>query len=189
VAVVEGDRVVKLVEKPKEPVSRLAVIGVYYFRTMPDLFSAMDEQLQRGIRLKSEYFIADAIQIMIDRGAKVVPAPVTVWEDCGNAEALLATNRYLLDRMPPRSDQRATAVIVEPSVVDATATVERAVVGPHASIGPGATVRDAIVRDAIVEDGSTIEHAIVEHAVVGRQAEVRGRAARLNVGDMSVVEL
>lgn len=189
IAVVEGDRIVKLVEKPQELISRLAVIGIYYVKRMHQLYDAIDEQMARGIKTKNEYFIADAIQLMIDGGAKVVPAPVTAWEDCGNAEALLSTNRYLLDHQPPAAVMRDGAVVVQPSAVAASAILERAVVGPYASIGEHAIVRDAIVRDAVVEDGATIESAVVEHALVGRQAVVRGRAARLNVGDSSVLEL
>jgi glucose-1-phosphate thymidylyltransferase len=189
IAVEEGDRVVRLVEKPKEPISRKAMIGMYWFRDIAGLYTAIDEQMARGIKLKNEYFLADAVQLMIDAGMRVETAPVEVWEDCGNIDALLATNRYLLDRHGSTEGVKNDAVIVQPSVVDATATVERAVIGPHASIGPGATVRDAVVRDAIVEEGATVEFAVVEHSIVGRKAEVRGRPSRLNVGDTSVVEL
>ncbi|MEA2528925.1 MAG: hypothetical protein QOG89_569 [Thermomicrobiales bacterium] len=189
IAVEEGDRVVRLVEKPKDPISHKAMIGMYWFRDIGELYHAMDEQMARGIKLKNEYFLADAVQLMIESGKRVVTAPVETWEDCGNVDALLSTNRYLLDRMGPSGRQLGDAVIVEPSVIDPSATVERSVVGPHASIGPGATIRDSIVRDAIVEGGATVDMAVVEHAIVGRKAEVRGRAARLNVGDTSVVEL
>lgn len=189
VAVVERGRIVRLVEKPKEPISRLAVIGIYWFRHMPDLYAAIDEQMARGLMLKNEYFIADAIQIMIERGATVVPAPVTVWEDCGNAEALLATNRYLLDTMKPAAPALREGLVLPPSIVDPTATIERAVIGPYASIGAGAVVRDAVVRDAILEDGAAIEGAVIEHSIVGRSACVQGRAARLNIGDNSVAEI
>ena len=93
IAVVENGQIVKLVEKPKELISKLAVIGIYYIRSMPALYEAIDEQMERGIKTRNEYFIADAIQIMIDKGAKVISAPVTLWEDCGNAQSLLSTNR------------------------------------------------------------------------------------------------
>ncbi len=189
IAVVEGGRVVKLVEKPQEPISHLAVIGIYYVKRMPDLYAAIDEQMARGIRLKNEYFIADAFQLMIDGGAKVVTAPVSAWEDCGNAEALLSTNRYLLEREAPRTPPREGAVIVPPSFVAENAILERAVVGPFASVGDGATVRDTVVRDAILEDGAVVEMAVIEHAIVGRKAQIRGRASRVNVGDTSVLDL
>lgn len=189
IAVVEGGRIVKLVEKPQEPISNLAVIGIYYVKRMAELYAAIDEQMARGIKLKNEYFIADAIQLMIDGGAKVITMPVTEWEDCGSVENLLSTNRYLLDRDRPLGRQRDGAVIVPPSVVAESATLERAVVGPYASVGEGVTIRDAVVRDAVLEDGATVEAAIVEHSIVGRKATVRGRPERLNVGDTSVVEL
>ena len=102
IAVVENGQIVRLVEKPQEPISNLAVIGIYYIRSMPELYDAIEEQMERGISLKNEYFIADAIQIMIDRGAKVVSMPVTAWEDCGNVPNLLSTNRFLLGQWSTR---------------------------------------------------------------------------------------
>lgn len=189
IAIKEGNRVTKLVEKPRDPVSKEALAGIYYFKRMPELYAAIDDQMRRGIMLKNEYFLADAVQLMIDGGAQVVTAPITVWEDCGNAEALLSTNRYLLGHAPPTPMARAGAVIVPPSFVADDAILERAVVGPHASIGAGATVRDAVVRDAILEAGAIVEGVVLEHAVLGRRAKVRGGAHQLNVGDDAVVEL
>jgi glucose-1-phosphate thymidylyltransferase len=168
-------------------VSNLAVVGIYYFRDMAQLFSAIEDQMERGITLKNEYFLADAIQIMIDRGLKAVSAPVTVWEDCGSAENLLSTNKYLLNHQPPAVPDRTDSVIISPSFVAPDAVIERAVIGPHASIGAGATVRDAIVRDAIVEDGATIDTTVVEHSIIGARARVTGQARRLQISDDSAV--
>jgi len=189
IAVVEGDRITRLIEKPQEPISKLAVIGIYYVKRMADLYSAIDEQIDRGIKTKGEYFIADAFQLMIDHGAKVITAPVGAWEDCGNAEALLATNTYLMDRMPPIARQRDGVTVIEPSVIDDSATVERSVIGPYVSVGAGVTVRDAVIRDAILDEGATVESAVVEHSLIGRRATVRGRAVRLNVGDLDQIAL
>ena len=187
VAVVEHGRIVRLVEKPQEPVSNLAVIGIYYIRHMPDLYAAIKEQMRRGLSLKNEYFIADAIQLMIDGGAKVIPMPVTEWEDCGNAETLLNTNRYLLQRQNAEGGQRDGSVIVAPSFVADDAVIEHSVVGPFASIGPGVTVRDSLVRDSIVEERAQISDALVDRSIVGRRASVSGLARHLNVGDDAVV--
>lgn len=187
IAVVENGRIVQLVEKPQEPISNLAVIGIYYIRDMPALYSAIDEQMARGISLKNEYFIADAIQIMIDRGAKVVPMNVTAWEDCGSAENLLSTNRYVLDRLNPETGSAARAVVIQPSVVPDDAVIENSVVGPHASLGAGVVVRHSVVRDCIIEDQATINDALVEMSLIGRRATVRGVLRGSNIGDDSVV--
>jgi glucose-1-phosphate thymidylyltransferase len=188
VAVVEDGRVTRLVEKPTEPISREAVVGIYYFRSMPDLYAAIDQQFELDIKLKDEYFLADAIQIMIEQGKKVITAPVTVWEDCGTIEALLSTNQYLLDQHST-SDAYPKAMIIPPVNLAANAIIEHAVVGPYVSVGAGAVIRNAIVADSIVEDGSRIENAIVEHSVVGRNAHVSGTPLRVSIGDQAVVKV
>ena len=186
----EQGRVTRLIEKPQEPISKEVLMGMYYVRSMPALYAAIEEQMRRNIQLKGEYFIADAFQLMIDGGARFVTVPVTVWEDCGSVEGLLQSNRYLLAKQPATMPLMLEDVaIVQPSYVAPTATLERAVVGPYAAIGEGAVVRDALVRDAILEDGAEVANAVVEHSVVGRKAAIAGRAHRLNVGDLSRLEL
>jgi glucose-1-phosphate thymidylyltransferase len=187
IAVVENGRIVRLVEKPKHPISKLAVIGIYYFRHMPDLYTAIEEQMRRGMALKNEYFIADAIQLMIDDGAKVVPMMVSEWEDCGSAENLLSTNRFLLKTQGSSHETQDSSVIIEPSFIALDATIENSVVGPFASIGRGATVRNSLVRDSIVEDGAMIDEALLDGSLIGRRATVQGLARRLNIGDDAVV--
>lgn len=189
IAVVEDGRIVKLVEKPKEPVSNLAVIGIYYVKRMGDLYEAIEEQIRRDISLKGEFYIADAFQLMIDGGKKVVSLPVTEWEDCGNPSVLLSTNRYLLDRAGSTDEQRGTAMILAPSAVAADAVLERSVIGPYASIASGVTIRDSVVRDTIVEAGATITSAVIEHSLIGRKARISGSPSRLNVGDTSEVSV
>ncbi len=183
IAIVENGRIVKLVEKPQQPVSNLAVIGIYYVRSMPALYDAIDEQMARGIAIKNEYFIADAIQIMIDRGARVISMPVSAWEDCGSVENLLRTNRYLLDATGGSDGGAELSVIIPPSFVSPEATIECSVVGPHASIGAGALIRQSLVRDSIVEDDAVISDALLDGSIVGRRARVRGLARNVNIGD------
>ncbi|HEU5432124.1 MAG TPA: nucleotidyltransferase, partial [Thermomicrobiales bacterium] len=101
----------------------------------------------------------------------------------GNIETLLATNRYLLERVPPPVVERGGSAIIQPSYVAADATIEQSVVGPFASIGPGAVVRSAVVRDAILDEGAQVEQAVVEHSVLGRRARVSGHARHINAGD------
>ena len=175
--------ITQLIEKPSEPLSNQATVGIYYFRHIPDLYDAIDEQMARGIKTKNEYFIADALQIMIDRGKRFVTSNIDTWEDCGNADALLQTNRYLLGHNPPSPAQRHGSVILHPSFVDPTARIESAIIGPNASIGPSATVVDAVVRDSVVEEGASIAGVVLEHSVIGRNAIIEGTPAQLNVGD------
>ena len=105
--------------------------------------------------------------------------------DCGSAEALLNTNRFLLDRQGGAPCVCHGSAIVAPSFVAPDAIVEGSVIGPFASIGRGVTVRDSIVRDSIIESSATIVDSLLEGAIVGRRAEVRGYAGRLNSSAMT----
>ena len=187
VAVEAGGRVVRLVEKPTEPVSHLAVVGIYYVKSMPALYTAIEEQMARRIILKNEYFLADAIQLMIDNGQKVVTAPVTVWEDCGSAANLLSTNRYLLQHHPPPVVEPADATVIQPSYVAPDAVLERAVVGPYASIGAGVTIRDAVVRDSIIDANATVANMVIAGSIIGARARLEGAVYRQHVSDDSVM--
>lgn len=188
VAVLNDDqRITHLIEKPSEPVSRLAVIGIYYLRHMNELFDAIDRQIEQKIMTKDEYFLADAIQLMLDDGKSFVTRNVDVWEDCGNSESLLQTNRYLLDHGSNAETTPNTAVVLKPSFVHADATIESSIVGPYASVGSGATIRNAVVTDSIVESEAIVENAVLDHSVIGANAEVRGTAARYDISGNSKV--
>lgn len=185
----EEGHITKLIEKPQEPVSHEAVIGIYYFKEWQKLMTAIEKQFEQKIMLKGEYFIADAIQIMIDEGAKFEIDQISVWEDCGNVEALLDTNRYLLGAEPPSPAQRTGSLIVPPSYVHRDAILEDAVIGPYASIGAGTVVRNSVIRDSIVEDNSEVVDAILQRSVVGSKVTITGSARSISVGDNGKVAL
>ena len=187
VVVVEDGRIARLVEKPQTPVSNLAVVGVYYFRDFADLIAAIEQQIAEDRRRGNEYYLAEAIQILIDRGRTIVAQPVSVWEDCGTVEALLQTNRFLLERQAQEHPTFPTSVVIPPVVIDPSATIERAVVGPYVSIGAGAVVSHAIVTDSIIDEGATINGVMLHRSIVGRRARVTGDFLRVNVGDSSEI--
>ena len=185
----EEGHVSELIEKPEDPVSHEALIGIYYFREWQALMRAIEQQFEQELMLKGEYFIADAIQIMINDGAKFEIDQISVWEDCGNVEALLDTNRYLLGAVPPSPAQRTGSLIVPPSYVHRDAVLEDAVVGPYASIGAGTIVRNSVIRDSIVEENSEVVDAILQRSVVGSKVTIHGSARSISVGDNGKVSL
>jgi glucose-1-phosphate thymidylyltransferase len=189
VVVLDQDRVTRLVEKPIEPVSNLAVVGLYYFQEIRDLFDAIDYQMRNNVQKYGEFFLADAMQHMIDQGCYFTTLQVSVWEDCGKPEALLNTNRYLLRRykhnIPPTED----AVIVPPVFIDPTATIRHAVIGPFASIGARVTISNSIVSDSIVDEEAQLDSVMLTRSIIGRQAYVRGDFMQVNVGDSSDIML
>ncbi|NJN14827.1 MAG: NTP transferase domain-containing protein [Oscillochloris sp.] len=185
VAVVEDNRIMRLVEKPSEPVSNLAVIGVYYLPEARRLMDAIAFIMERNMQLKGEFYLADALQVMIDRGEVLRAESVPMWRDCGTVEALLDTNRYLLEHGHSRTIDTSTAVIIPPVHIAPTATIERAVIGPHVSIADGAVIRDAIVKDSIINTGAQLQSVILARSLIGDRALVDGVSQELNVGDQS----
>jgi glucose-1-phosphate thymidylyltransferase len=191
IAAVGADGYVKrLVEKPKEPVGNLAVVGIYYVRDPRALMRAIDQVIARDQQIGGEFYLADALQAMIDSGARFRVGPTPVWADCGTVDALLETNRFLLANghaRPP--DAGGDSAIVPPVSVDPSAVLQRSVIGPNVSIAAGVTISDSIVADSIVSEGARIEGATLTGSLVGSRAVVVGRRARINVGDDSQVSL
>lgn len=184
----EHGYVTRLVEKPATTENKLVMIGAYYFREAERLFEAIEELMVRNIQTKGEFFLADAVNIMLERGARMRALPVELWLDAGTAETVLETNRLLLEKQAPPAPRLPGVTVIPPVLIDPGATVERAVVGPHVSIAAGAVVRDAVVRDAIVDEGATVERALIEHSIIGAEATLRGRFRRANLSANSALD-
>ncbi|MBF6614557.1 MAG: NTP transferase domain-containing protein [Chloroflexi bacterium] len=192
IAVVGPDGyVTKMVEKPKEPESNLAVVGLYYYKDSKWLFKAIDKLMASGRSLNGEYFLADAIQVMIEEGAKFKTFPVQVWEDTGTWDAVLHANRYLLRGMDTHAEpyMRGNSLVVPPSYISEQATIEKSIIGPYAAVSEEATIRDSIVKNSIVSCKATIEGAMLFGALVGERAVVQGSYQALNLGDDSKAHL
>lgn len=189
VAVVEGGRITRLVEKPSEPVSNLAVVGFYYLPEARRLMEAISHTMEHGIQTKGEYYLADALQIMIERGEVLTAESVPMWRDCGTIEALLDTNRYLLDHGHSTATEGTRAVLIPPVYIAPTAVVENSVIGPYVSVAEGAVVRESIVKDSIINEGAQIQSVIMAKSLIGDKAYVDGISHELNVGDSSDIRL
>jgi glucose-1-phosphate thymidylyltransferase len=193
VAVVGADGwVTQLIEKPKDMSNNLAVVGFYYFKSSEALISAIEEQMRRDIQLKGEFYLADAVNIMLERGLKMRVEKVEVWLDAGTVEAMLETNHYLLEHDRDNSAlaaQRSGVVVIPPVFVHPSAKIENAVIGPHASIGAECCVLGSIVRNSILEDGAHVTDVILENSLIGRQAQIQRRAMVVNAGDLTVLTL
>lgn len=193
VAVIDSEGwVSQLIEKPEGMENNLAVVGFYYFRSAEALVSAIEEQMRRGLQLNGEYFLADAVNILLERGLKMRTEKVDIWLDAGTPETLLETNRYLLENShnnSPEAARREKMVVIPPVFVHPTAEVENSIIGPYVSIGAGARVTSSIVRNSILEDEAQVTDVILESSLIGRRAQIQRRAGTINAGDNTVVSL
>ncbi len=193
VAEIGQDNLVKrLIEKPQDLSNNLAMVGFYYFQEAKDLISAIDEQMRRKLQLKGEYYLADAVNIMLERGLKMRAQEVDIWLDAGTPEAILETNRYLLANGLDNNQAallRSGVVIVPPVFIHPSATITNSVIGPHVSIGAGCVVENSIITDSIIEDKAQAYSVILESSLVGRSAILRRRAGIINAGDNTEVTI
>ena len=146
--------------------------------------------MEQDTQLGGEYYLADAVNIMLNDGLKMSVEQVEVWKDCGKPGPLLETNRYLLENGRDNSHdalQREGAVIIPPVYIAPTAAVSESVIGPYVSIGPECVVQRSIIVDSIIEEGSRIESSHLEKSIIGRHASVLGKRQQLNVGDSATI--
>lgn len=184
--------ITRLIEKPTDISNNLVVVGFYYFRDGQALVSAIEEQFKRDISLKGEYFLADAINIMIENGAKFKTRTIETWLDAGKPDALLETNKYLLDHGKDNTaiaSQRKGVTIIPPVYIDPDSSIADCVIGPHVSISSNCEITNALIRNSIIEEGATINEMVLENSLIGRNASVKGRPEQMNIGDNSWIEI
>jgi glucose-1-phosphate thymidylyltransferase len=178
----------KLTEKPKDISNNLVVVGFYYFRDGSKLVEAIEEQVRRKDTLKGEFFLSNAINIMLEWGAKIKVNQTKVWLDAGIPEALLETNRYLLDHgrcncEPPAEQEGVT--VIPPVSISANVKLKSAVIGPHVTLGEDCDLENVVIRNSIIETGTKIVDMVIESSIIGRDVILEGRPERLNIGDDS----
>ena len=184
----EGDRIVRLVEKPELPPSNLAMIGMYYLKDGPGLMQRIERVMHAGRTVKGEFYLPDPLQLMLDEDYHLEAATVQGWYDCGTIEALLDTNRVLLENGHQRLIDTIESVIIPPVCIEAGAHIHRSVIGPYVSIASQAVVEHSIISDSIINEGAMVHDALLQRSLIGEHAFVKGGYKRLNVGDSSAVQ-
>ena len=178
----------RIVEKPKEPVSRLANIGLYYVRDVDLLFEGIAHVMAQPPKL-GEYFLTDAFQYMIDRGDRLLTAEVTEWWDCGKPETLLDTNRRVLEAGAGRGrEPRDGAVVTGPVCVAEDVVLKDTELGPNVSVAEGSVIRRSRLRDTIVGAGVVLEDCELSSSLVGDHARLRGLRGSVSLGDHAEVD-
>ena len=178
----------RIVEKPKEPVSKLANVGVYFIRDYELMFRGIRHVIDQDPN-QGEYFLTDAFQYMIDKGARLYTAEARGWFDCGTPETVLKTNAVMLERGHGGHRKLPDSVRVDGAVAVAEdATIEASHIGPNVSVAAGSTVRGSRLRNTIIGESSVVEDCDLEESLVGDQAMLRRARGRFRVGDHTHIE-
>ena len=187
VVVTDADgNMTKIVEKPSEPISKRANIGLYYIRNWKLLYEGIDHVLTQP-KNKGEYFLTDAFQYMIERGAKIKVIDVAGWYDAGKIDTLLETNRAMLERGRARKPAGVGGTIVEPVYIEDGVTISDSVVGPNVSIGTGSIIERSRLCDTIVGDKARIARCELSGSLIGDDVVLAGVTGEVTIGDHSEV--
>jgi glucose-1-phosphate thymidylyltransferase len=188
----EANEIVELVEKPKEFVSDLAVIGIYYFKDVAVLRGELQWVIDNNIIHGGEYQINDGIKQMMARGMKFVPGQVDEWMDCGNKNVTVETNGRMLGFLQAEGEKLMAenvilenAQIIPPCYIGQNVIIKNATVGPNVSLGDGCLVENSQVQDTLVQNHSLIKNAHLKNSMIGSHAIFDGNFTSISIGDYS----
>ena len=176
----------KIVEKPSEPISKLANIGLYYIRDTEALWKGIDHVLTSPAN-KGEFYLTDAFQHMIEHGRKILTAEVGGWYDCGKLDTLLETNEILLRQGAARRREFPGVTVHDPVLIEDGVSVERSEIGPNVTLKAGTRVSDSRLAHTIVGTQCTIIGTTLRHAMLGSSVVVRNFTGSGTLGDHSEV--
>jgi glucose-1-phosphate thymidylyltransferase len=189
----EQNFITDFVEKPKEFVSDLAIIGIYYFKDGDYLKSELQYLLDNNIMDKGEYQLTNALENMKRKGTKFVPGKVSEWLDCGNKAATVYTNQRILEYDRNEKRLRGNGIIlensalIEPCFLGDNVRLINSVIGPHVSIGSGSSVENSVIRNSIIQKNSKLISVNIADSMIGNNAEIIGRPEDLSIGDFTII--
>ncbi len=191
----ENNEIIELVEKPKEFVSDLAVIGIYYFKDVAVLKNELQLVLDNNIVHGGEYQINDGIKQMMAKGMKFVPGKVDEWMDCGNKDVTVDTNNRMLNflhndgiHLIDYDVLQNNSTIIAPCYIGKNVVLTNATIGPNVSLGDGCHVSDSTIKNSLIQTHSNIKNAHLDNAMIGNHASFDGKFTSISIGDYSVLE-
>jgi glucose-1-phosphate thymidylyltransferase len=178
----------KIVEKPTTPISKRANIGLYYIKNWKLLYEGIDHVLTQP-KNKGEYYLTDAFQYMIDKGAKIKVIDVEGWYDAGKLDTLLETNRTMLDKGAARRPKSVPAgvTINDPVYIEDNVTLSTSTIGPNVSLGAGTNVDGSTLSDTIIGKNCKVKGATLSNSLIGNDVTIEGLKGELTVSDHSEI--
>lgn len=183
------------VEKPKDFVSDLAIIGIYFFKDGENLKNEIQYIMENDIRGGGgEYQLTDALENMRAKGQKFTLGKVDEWMDCGNKVVTVQTNSKILEfekqefENIPNSTQISNSLIIPPCFIGENVVIENSKIGPNVSLGNGTKVVNSNIDNSLIQENCLIDHGNLTGSMIGNHAEYHGVARDISLGDYSVLD-
>ena len=188
----EDGFITKVVEKPQIPKSNMALVGIYRIRETGFLFNCIENNIRNQVMSYGEFSITDAIECMIQLGAKFKSFKVQNWFDCGKKETLLESNATLMKKFGGViSEERnfENTIIVQPVSIAPGCDIKNSIIGPNVTVGEKTTISYSIVKDSIIGSFADLYDIVLTHSLIGSDTEVKGESRSLNIGDNTEIDL
>ncbi|BAX80164.1 sugar phosphate nucleotidyltransferase [Labilibaculum antarcticum] len=184
------NNITDFIEKPKDFVSDLAIIGIYYFKDGDNLRDELKYLMDNEVVVNGEYQLTDALENMKNKGLSFKPGQVIEWMDCGNKDATIHTNQRILeyhkgDELVCSSSTAENSIIISPCYIGENVKIKNSVIGPHVSVGANTTVSNTLVRNSIIQRNSNLENLNLENSMIGNYVDIQGEVSEWNVGDFA----
>ena len=188
----EEGYIVDMEEKPENPRSNLAIVGVYYLKEAGPLREALKELVERDIRTKGEYQLTDALRLMMERNYRFRAPSVDIWWDAGKLDTTMETLFHILDeeesRIETPPENLENVIVKEPVYIGPGVRVRDSIIGPYVSIEGEATVEESVIERSILLSRSSVRRSIVRDSILGIRSSVEGKTVRAFLGDFSTLE-
>lgn len=180
-----------VVEKPSIPKSNMALVGLYKIKETEFLFGCLHHLFKEDIKTLGEYNLTDALDCMIQRGARFKAFKVKNWFDCGKKETLLESNATLLKKTGgnvTNCHSYQDTIIIPPVSIAAGCQIKNSIIGPHVAIGADTNIQHSIVRDSIIGSYTNLYEVVLDNSLIGSDASVCGLSRSLNIGDNTEID-
>lgn len=189
----ENGTIVDFVEKPENPESNLAIIGIYYFKDGDALKTEIKHIIENDIKEKGEYQLTNALDNLKDKGSKFVPGKVVEWWDCGNKNATVNTNQRVLanstESLVHSSLISENSEIIEPCYIGENVQLKNAKIGPYVSLGDNSSIENSVIDNTIIQTHSHIKNAKMTNSMIGNYVNFDGEANEVSLSDYSTQKI
>ena len=178
------------IEKPKDFISDLAIIGIYYFKSGDKLLEEIQYLIDNDLKENNEYQLTNVLESLKKQGAKFIPGTVNAWMDCGKKDPTVDTNKQVLgfehkaeNNLVSNDVVLENSEIIQPCFVGENVVLKNTKIGPYVSIGANSVVEDSVIVNSLIQSNVEISNANLDNAMIGNHAKYNGKYTSVSIGD------